>query len=173
MRLLPLDAKRTTTKGTMAIGPRHALFAIALSSCSRPSAPAPAPEPAPTPALPDTANGFTAGPITHGDTFERRTYVRGPTHVEVTIAHSSAAVVDLAQWKKMSADYPPAPLGIADADGSGFYDCQGSGADERCDLHAQLRSGVHVEMNAAGSATRADLDALVAGLPLAKLAASK
>jgi len=154
---------------------RSIFCVVVVLSCSRPSAPptssdASAPSPRSSSELPDTANGFVAGPATIGDGFVRRMYVRGATHVEITLAHGGSANVDLARWKEMSADYPAAPLGIAPTEGSGFYDCQGDGAAERCDLHAQLRSGVHVEMNAGGTATRADLDALVAGLPFAALA---
>lgn len=141
---------------------RAAAAALALLACARPAVH--------DPELLPEVKGFTASPVEKQPEFVRRVYTRGPARLSVTLAHDGGTPESFSQWVKMSQGYPPAALPGAGENGSGFYDCKGEGAAERCDLHAQLRTGYHLEIFTGGTATRADLDALVRGLPLARLA---
>ena len=62
-----------------------------------------------------------------------------------------------------------ATLDVPAGTGNGFYQCT-AGARPSCDLLIELRSGVHLELRSAGTATRADVDDLARGLPLRALA---
>src|SRR5258708_4751040 len=64
-----------------------ALVAVVVMACHRGERP---PAPAALFALPDSLAGFTAGPAVAGDTFVRRTYARGATRIDVTLAHAIA-----------------------------------------------------------------------------------
>lgn len=141
---------------------------IALAACARPHTPNPAPNSLGGELdglLPDVA-GFAASPVEHGQEFVRRSYTRGAVRLSVTLSRTKTNPDAFSQWVKMSTDYPGARLPEG---ASGFYDCKGQGTAERCDLHAQLRTGYHLEVFSGGTATRADLDALARGLPLESL----
>ena len=120
--------------------------------------------------LPDVANGFTATPLERGPSYVRRTYQRGAVRVTITIGEMPN--LSLERWIEMSAsfDYPPATLDAPPDAAAGFYDCAGTKDAERCDLHAQTRGGLHIEVNGSGTATRADVDALMAGIPVRAMA---
>jgi hypothetical protein len=121
--------------------------------------------------LPDVANGFTAAPLERGPSYVRRDYRRGAVRVTITIGEMPD--LSLQRWIEMSSsfDYPPAALDAPPDAAAGFYDCAGAKGAERCDLHAQTRGGLHIEVNGSGTATRADLDALMAGIPVRAMAA--
>jgi hypothetical protein len=122
--------------------------------------------------LPDTIPGFVAGPREPGDGFVRRTYATGATRISVTLARHPMDDRAYDAWVAMSnAGFPQADLGLPAGAGNGFYQCSGA-APESCDLLIQLRSGVHVEIRGAGTSTRAQVDAIRRGLPLAALATS-
>jgi hypothetical protein len=42
-----------------------------------------------------------------------------------------------------------------------------------CDLHIQLRAGYHVEVMSSGTTTRADLEQLLAAVPMGALVAAR
>ncbi len=116
--------------------------------------------------LPDRAGSFVAGPPVTGAGFVRRVYARGAVRIDVTVARQAMDPAAYAQWEKLSAGYPAAALDAPAGAASGFYDCSGAA----CSLHAQTRGGVHLEVMGGGTATRADLDDLVGGLPVRALA---
>ena len=116
-------------------------------------------------ALPDSAPPFAAGPLLPSPGYARRTYARGGVGIEVTVAARPVRADEYEQWVAQSSAYPQAALALPPSEGNGFYTCSGAA----CDLHVQLRSGYHVEMMGGGRATRADLDELLARLPLAAL----
>lgn len=144
---------------------RHALalsIVVALVACRR--------SPAPTFDLSDAIPGFVAGARERGDRFVRRTYTSGATRITVTLARHTMDDRAYDGWVAMStAGFPQADLGLPTAVGNGFYQCSG-GAPETCDLLIQLRAGVHVEIRGGGTSTRAQVDAIRRGLPLAALA---
>jgi hypothetical protein len=159
--------------------------AAALAAACRSQQPAVGTQPAPTPAparaadaggpgrparaLPDTAGRFGAGPLQVADGYVRRRYQRGAASVEITVAERPQAPGEYEDWLAQSRDYPQAPLPVPRDVANGFYTCAGPGTDGPCDLHVQTRAGFHVEVLGGGHATRADLDELVARLPLAAL----
>jgi hypothetical protein len=98
-------------------------------------------------------------------------YARGPARITVTLAEVSEP--SLERWIQMSteAGYPEATLDAPRDEAWGFYDCSGARESERCDLHAHTRGRVHIEVQSGGTATRADLDALMRGLAIRALAA--
>jgi hypothetical protein len=118
--------------------------------------------------LPESAGEFHGSALEAEGSWVRRTYRRGPVAVAVTIA-SVGERVDYQQWVKMSADYPAFPLDVPGGRGSGFYDCAGNGAAERCDVHIHLANGHHVEVTSSGTATRGDVERLIRSLPLRAL----
>jgi|SRR6478672_9296802 len=135
------------------------LMASALAACRRTPAPA-------TFDLPDAIAGFTAGPREPGDGYVRRTYSAGATRITVTLARHAMDRAAYDGWVAMStAGFPQADLRLPADAGNGFYQCD-AGAPPKCDLLIQLRSGVHLEIRGAGTSTRADVDAIRAGLPL-------
>ncbi len=146
------------------------LAAAAPGGCARKR---PRPLPSPPHATPPSAGaldlpevaGFVAGPPAPGDGFVRRTYARGRARVQVTLARLPMSAGDYQRWVAASASFPQADLGLAGGDANGFYQCA-EGDDDRCDLLVQLRAGLHLELRAGGSATRADVDTLARGLPL-------
>jgi hypothetical protein len=117
--------------------------------------------------LPEAAGHFRATPVTSGDGWVRREYAWGTARIGVTIARQPGT--SYATWLKGSADYPPVALGIPGDQGSGFYDC--ADGSDACSAHIHMRSGLHVEVMSGGTASRTVLDDLLAGLPLADLAA--
>ena len=137
----------------------------------RPAAPAQAPPTAAPLALPDELAGFAAvsAPVM-GPAWVRRSYRRGNTQVEVTLAHTTLPPGGYDAWVTMSQGYPQAALDAPAADANGFYQCVEFPMSS-CDLLIQLRSGVHVELRGNGTSSRADVDALAAALPLRALAA--
>ncbi len=120
-------------------------------------------------ALPDRAGAFTAGPLLRAAGFVRRAYTGGDRRVEVTLAGCASTPEGYAAWVEQSRPYPAAPLDVPEGEGSGFYPCSGSDQGERCDLHIQLRAGYHAELMSNGTATRADLEELLRGIPLRAL----
>jgi len=134
----------------------------------------PPPESAPqerlTRFLPDRLGTFVAGNIELGSVFARRRYSDGPIRIDVTIGEMGSATMTYDDWLKASADYPQAKLAVSRDRAAGFYDCTTRSSAEHCDMHIHLRNGRHLELMSAGTATRADLDALLAKFPLAMLA---
>ncbi|MBS2030584.1 MAG: hypothetical protein JST54_21960 [Deltaproteobacteria bacterium] len=116
--------------------------------------------------LPEVS-GFGAEPIERGEGYVRRAYTRGSARISVTLAGMPMTDDGWRSWVQNSGSYPRADVGLPESQACGFYACNGTGDAERCDLHLQLRAGWHVELFGNGTARRADLDALVAGLPLA------
>jgi len=134
----------------------------AVASTSAPAASSPL-------ALPDVA-GFAAGATSRTAAYVRRTYTRGSARLDVTLARMPMSADDYASWVKMStASFPQAALELPAADANGFYQCS-DGPPPSCDLLVQLRAGLHLEVRGTGTSSRADVDALARGLPLATLA---
>jgi len=117
--------------------------------------------------------GFRAEPIERGEGYVRRIYTRGPAKLSVTLAGMPMTDDGWRSWVQNGASYPRVDVGLPESQASGFYACSGTGDAERCDLHLQFRAGWHLEIFGNGTARRADLDALVAGLPLARWATLK
>jgi hypothetical protein len=121
--------------------------------------------------LPDAAAPFAAGPLLIGDGFVRRRYQRGTRAVDVTVAvlaqGQGQGIDGYEGWLAQSRDYPQAALGLPPDAANGFY--TGGGTAGPCALHIQTRSGFHIEMMGEGGTTCADLDELVARIPLAPL----
>jgi hypothetical protein len=136
-----------------------------------PAGPSPPPALAARLSLPETLAGFAAvtPPVT-GPGWVRRSFRRGNTQVEVALAEASLGPGGFDAWLTMSRAFPQAALDAPAGDANGFYQCV-SFPMSSCDLLIQLRSGVHVELRGNGSSSRADVDALAAGLPLRALAA--
>lgn len=134
----------------------------------------PPPESAPherlTRFLPDALGTFLAGNIELGSVFARRRYSDGPIRIDVTIGEMGSGTMTYDDWLKASADYPQAKLAVSRDRAAGFYDCTTRSHAEHCDMHIHLRNGRHLELMSAGTATRADLDVLLAKFPLASLA---
>ncbi len=124
----------------------------------------PPPPSSPGLALPEAA-GFRAEPPVPGDGFVRRTYARGPAHIQVTLARMPMTADEFQRWIAGSAAFPQADLGVPATDANGFYQCT-DGPPVSCDLLIQLRAGYHLELRGAGSSSRADVDALARALPL-------
>jgi len=143
-----------------------ALAALACRSRAQPAAPAGEDH-----GLPAVA-GFARGPLVSGAGWFRRAYSLGRARVDVTIAAGVMPGDEAYQrWLDMSAPYPAASLDVPPGAGAGVFDCGNTAAPAGCDLHIQLRSGVHVELQSGGTASRDDLTALARGLPLRALAA--
>ena len=121
--------------------------------------------------LPDRIGAFAGGPLVRTPIFERRDYRKGSHHIEVTIARHETSPAAYARWVEQLQGYPLATLDVPEGTGSGFYTCTGTGAAEGCDLHIELRPGVHVELMG-GSATRMEIEEFLPGLRLRALAES-
>lgn len=123
--------------------------------------------------LPHATGAFVASTLVHGEDYTQRIYTRGAVSVQVTVRDDGAfGARYYDSWVEMSTRYPRAELGLPANAGLGFYECGVTGEESLCDLHVHLRSGVHVELNGNGSATRADLDAIVRLVPLRQLASN-
>ena len=120
-------------------------------------------------ALPAVAGAFGGGPVERHDEFVRRRYQRGATRIEITIAYRPQRGDDYQQWMTAARDYPVATLDLPPSDALGFFSCGDPAGRAACDLHVQLRAGYHVEVMGGGTATRADLEQLMAAVPLAAL----
>jgi|GEM_PF-1997702 len=119
--------------------------------------------------LPEIA-GFLGSAEQAGPNFVRRTYTHAGESIAVTLARLAMTAEQYQDWLRMSrAGFPQAALAVGPDDGNGFYQCE---ADDpsRCDLLAQLRCGLHIEIRGQGVARRQDADAILAGLALPKLA---
>jgi hypothetical protein len=153
------------------------VVAVGLAGCRRSGAPAPSASAAPSPAarlelaLPDALAGFAAGPDTLGPGYVRRTYARGRTLIDVTLAQAPMPPGGFDGWLTMSRAFPQAVLDAPAAEVNGFYQCTETPAPS-CDLLIQMRSGVHVEIRGGGTSSREDVDAIARGLPLRALGAS-
>jgi len=146
--------------------------AVGVTACRR-APPDVVPRAASAPlALPDVVDGFAAAPLVKGAGFVRRTYARGATLVDVTLARAPLGPGGFEGWLQASQAFPQAALDAPAADANGFYQCTERPAPS-CDLLIQLRSGVHVELRGNGTSTRADVDALARALPLRALAAAR
>jgi hypothetical protein len=120
--------------------------------------------------LPDQAPPLIAlGDATEKDGFLRRSYGRsnGEVLVDVTLASLPSDADGYRRWVKGSLDYPQVVLPIPPEEGNGFFTCVAQGG--ACDLHIQLRAGVHVEIMGQGRATRAELEAFIPYLPWAEI----
>jgi hypothetical protein len=112
---------------------------------------------------------FVGGPLQIDGAAKRRSYARGETRVEVTMARFPMNDAEYARWVAMSREgFPQATLDVAAGEGNGFYQCA-TGGEARCSLLIQLRSGVHVEIRGGSGAGRVEVDAVAAGLPLRAL----
>jgi len=168
----------------IAWGTRLVILVVAVSACQRRSPPVATSgesvaspgkaDSSPRPlALPDMLAAFVGSPIVHGDTWVRRQYARGPTHVDATLAIARQPPGGFEGWLAMSrAGYPQAALAAPPTDVNGFYQCNDA-APPSCDLLIQMRSGVHLELRGGGTSSRADVDALAAALPLAAWGAGR
>jgi hypothetical protein len=159
---------------------RFAAVILLFSACRR-QEPALAPPPAGPPhtaevsgpasrlarAVPEAAGPFVAGPLEAADGYVRRRYQRDAVAVEVTVASMPEAAGGYEQWLAQSRDYPQAKLAMPADAANGFY--TGGGAQAGCDLHIQTRAGFHLEVLGSAPATCADVDQVVARLPLATL----
>jgi hypothetical protein len=121
--------------------------------------------------LPDALAGFVASPVVAGTGYVRRTYTRGRTRIDVTLARAALPPGGFDSWVTMSRPFPQAVLDAPAADANGFYQCT-EVPTPSCDLLVQLRSGVHLEIRGGGTSARDDVDALAHGLPLRVLAAA-
>jgi hypothetical protein len=122
-------------------------------------------------ALPDIP-GFVAGNEESGPMYSRRAYARAADRTTVTLARFPMSQAQYEEWLRMSrADFPQAELSMSPAEGNGFYQCAAYDAS-RCNLLVQLRCGLHLEIRGSGFAGRGDLDAILAGLDLPRLARS-
>lgn len=106
--------------------------------------------------------GYTAGPLTVGDDWRRRTYSRNGTTVEVTLARPKLRADEYEDWYQQSRHYPTAHLPFAVDQASGFFTCAGDGGAPPCDLHGQTREGLHIEVHGSEAVSRADLEDLLA-----------
>jgi hypothetical protein len=144
---------------------RHALLGLvllgALPGCPR----TPPPVEKSTSKLPDTLARYQVGPLVEGAGWTRRSYRKGAVAIDVTLAERAIGPDEWEGWRRSCADYPAAPFPLPTDEAAGFYTCSGTGDAERCDSHFQLRAGFHLEFNANGTATRADLDELSRALP--------
>jgi hypothetical protein len=144
---------------------------LVVCAACRSGAGRPGPEPPAARALPEAGPPFVAGPLTPGDGYLRRAYAKGDVRIELTIAERKVRPDEYEQWIVQARDYPQAVLALPASEASGFYTCAGDGGPRvACDLHIQLRAGYHIEVMGGGRATRADVDQLMARIPLGALA---
>jgi hypothetical protein len=148
-----------------------AYLAVLSVLCCRDGSPRPVSAERPSTVLPDIP-GFAAGAEETGPAYSRRTYARGSDSTTVTLARFPMSAQAYEDWLRMSrADFPQAALTLESAEGNGFYQCSAEDS-ARCNLLAQLRCGLHVEIRGPGVALRADADAIARGLDLRRLARS-
>lgn len=120
--------------------------------------------------LPDHIVDFHAGNPEIGQDFTRRAYSRNASVVVVTLGHVDLGPGGYEGWVRQSvAGYPQATLQLAPEMGNGFYECSDATSGP-CSLLIQLAGGAHLEIRGERGATRADVDDIAAGLPLAALA---
>ncbi len=146
------------------------LAVILAGACQRER---PVPAPAPRPAavleahlLPDRAPPLVAlGDTIEKDGFLRRVYGRqnGDALINVTLARLPSDADGYRRWLNDSANYPQASLPIPSEEGNGFFTCAAAGG--ACDLHVQLRAGVHVEIMGQGRASRPEIERIAKCLP--------
>jgi hypothetical protein len=111
-------------------------------------------------------------PRVAGEGYVRRTYTRGPTRIDVTLARAPLAAGGFDDWVRMSREsFPQASLDAPADDANGFYQCT-ERPTPSCDLLIQLRSGVHVEIRGSGTSSREDVDTIARALPLRRLSAT-
>lgn len=127
-------------------------------------------------ALPNKLGRFLGGPVETGSYYIRRSYADTRAQMEVTISDSRSPSLPLSPkgepsqfFLRESSAYPQISLDIPKGTGTGFYDCVELPAGQRCSGYIMLFDGFHVEV-LNGDATRADIDAMIAALPLKKLA---
>jgi hypothetical protein len=126
--------------------------------------------PAQPPSLPEAIPSWTSGPLTTGEGWVRRTYARGSTRVNVTLARFAMSAAQYDEWVRTSvAGYPQAALDVPPGSANGFYQCA-EASEDRCALLIQLRAGAHLEVRGEGTARRQDVDAIARALPLRALA---
>jgi hypothetical protein len=146
------------------------LAVILAGACQR-ERPAPAPAPGAaavleTQLLPDRVPPLVAlGGTIEKDGFLRRVYGRqnGEAIINVTLARLPSDADGYRRWVNDSATYPQATLPIPSEEGNGFFTCAAAG--EACDLHVQLRAGVHVEITGQGRASRPEIEGIAHYLP--------
>jgi len=93
-------------------------------------------------------------------------FIRGVTQIHVTLASVSQPDEAWSSWLANSAAFPQASLPWPSDLANGFYQCD-EAAPPHCDLLVQLRAGPHLELRGGKTSSRADLDALCAGLAAA------
>ncbi len=126
--------------------------------------------------LPNKLGRFIGGPVEAGSDYIRRPYAGMHAQMEVTISDSRSPSLKRSPrgepsdfFLRESAAYPQMSLDLPKGTGSGFYDCVETPAGQRCSGYIMLFDGFHVEV-LNGDATRADIDAMIAVLPLRALA---
>ncbi len=126
--------------------------------------------------LPNKLGRFIGGPVEVGSYYIRRPYADTRAQMEVTISDSRSTSLKLSPrgepsqfFLRESAAYPQIALDLPKGTGSGFYDCVELPTGQRCSGYIMLFDGFHVEV-LNGDATRADIDAIIAALPLKMLA---
>ncbi len=126
--------------------------------------------------LPNKLGRFIGGPVEVGSYYIRRSYADTRAQMEVTISDSRSPSLKLSPrgepsqfFLRESAAYPQIALDLPRGTGSGFYDCVELPTGQRCSGYIMLFDGFHVEV-LNGDATRADIDAMIAALPLRALA---
>jgi hypothetical protein len=96
--------------------------------------------------------------------------LRGHAKITVTIGQFKVDERGYERWLQQSREaYPQADLGLPEKLANGFYECA-EGDRPACNLLVQLRAGAHIEIRGDGTATRADVDDVAAGLPLRAMA---
>jgi hypothetical protein len=107
--------------------------------------------------------GYTSAPLKAGGGWSRRLYVRGGVQIEVTLASQPMTPDEYEAWYQQARLYPPAGLPFPADQASGFFTCEAGGASP-CALHGQTRAGLHIEAAGNQSASRSDLEGLLAML---------
>ena len=127
-------------------------------------------------ALPDKLGRFIGGPVEVGSYYIRRPYADTRAQMEVTISDARSPSLKRSPrgepsefFLRESSAYPQISLDLPKGTGSGFYDCVEMPAGQRCSGYILLFDGFHVEV-LNGDATRADIDVMIAALPLRALA---
>jgi hypothetical protein len=120
--------------------------------------------------FPDRAPPFVASsPVQSENGFTRRSYAWGDKQVEITVAHTGQEPEAYERWVAGSKDYAQVALALPAGEANGFFTCASDNDSAACDLHIQLRAGIHIEAMGNGRVQRQDLTRLIAHIPLEAL----